>query len=140
MGDERNLYYNKNLKNLAQKLRKNSTKSEIRLWAELLRVKQTGYTFLRQRPVLNYIADFLCKDLKLIIEFDGYSHEFEQQWKKDEERQKELEEAGFKILRFTDNEVMNDLRNVESEITYWIDRLESNKGDDFSPIFPEGTP
>ncbi|NBC64326.1 MAG: DUF559 domain-containing protein [Bacteroidetes bacterium] len=124
MGDDSNLFYNKNLKELAHKLRNDSTKSEIRLWAELLRGKQTGYTFLRQRPVLNYIADFLCKDLKLIIELDGYSHEFEQQWKKDKERQNELEEAGFKILRFTDDEVMNDLRNVESEIMYWIESLE----------------
>lgn len=132
-GDANYLYYNKGLKNLAQKLRNNSTKAEIRLWTELLRGKQTGYTILRQRPVLNYIADFLCKDLKLIIELDGYSHEFEQQYKKDKERQKELEEAGFKILRFTDDEVMNDLRNVESEIMYWIERLESNKGDNSSP-------
>ena len=126
MGDDKNLYYNKRLKNLARKLRNNSTKSEIRLWTELLRGNQTGYTFLRQRPVLNYIADFLCKELKFIVELDGYSHEFEQQWKKDKERQTELEEAGFKILRFTDDEVMNDLRNVESEILYWIDRLDSN--------------
>gem|GEM_PF-313511 len=133
LGDAKYLYYNKSLKMLARKLRNDSTKAEIRLWSELLRDKQTGYTFLRQRPVLHYIADFLSKDLKLIIELDGFSHEFEQQWKKDKERHKELEEAGFKILRFTDDEVMNDLRNVESEIMYWIDRLESNKGDDSSP-------
>lgn len=123
-GDAKYLYYNKDLKTLARNLRNDSTKSEIRLWTELLRGKQTGYTFLRQRPVLNYIADFLCKDLKLIIELDGFSHEFEQQWKKDKKKQKELEDAGFKILRFSDDEVMNDLRNVESEIKHWIDRLE----------------
>ena len=126
MGDDTNLYYNKSLKELARKLRNNSTKSEIRVWTELLSGKKTGYTFLRQRPILNYIADFLCKDLKLIIELDGYSHEFEQQWKKDKERQKELEKAGFKILRFTDDDVMNDLRNVENEIMHWIGRLEEN--------------
>lgn len=131
--DDSNLYYNKRLKELARKLRNNSTKSEIRLWSEFLRGKKTGHTFLRQRPVINYIADFFCKDLKLIIELDGYSHDFEQQWKKDEERQKELEEAGFKILRFTDDEVMNDLRNVESEIMYWLDKLETIKKQDPSP-------
>ncbi len=132
-GDAKYLYYNKKLKTLARKLRNDSTKSEIRLWSELLRGKQTGYTFLRQRPVLNYIADFLSKDLKLIIELDGYSHEFEQQWKKDKEKQKELENAGFKILRFSDDEVMNDLRNVESEIMYWIEKLEPGEGQDPSP-------
>lgn len=125
-GDANYLYNNKDLKNLARNLRKNSTKSEVRLWSELLRGKQTGHTFLRQRPVLNYIADFLCKDLKLIIELDGFSHEFEQQWKKDKKRQIELEKAGFKILRFSDDDVMNDLRNVETEILYWIKKLEKN--------------
>lgn len=126
MGDDqgKNFYYNKSLKELARQLRKNSTKSEIRLWSELLQGKKTGYTFLRQRPVLNYIADFFCKELKLIIELDGYSHEFEQTWKKDNQRQKELEEAGFKVLRFADEDVMKDLRNVESEIMYWIEKLE----------------
>ena len=124
MGDDRNLYYNRSLKKLARQLRNNSTKSEIRLWAEMLQGKKTDYTFLRQRPVLNYIADFLCKELKLIIELDGYSHEFEQKWKKNKLRQKELEEAGFKVLRFSDDEVMKNLRNVESEIMRWIKKLE----------------
>src|SRR6056297_606143 len=122
--DANYLNYNKDLKNLARNLRNNSTKSESRLWSELLRAKKTGHTFSRQRPVLNYIADFLCKNLKLIIELDGFSHEFEQQWKKDKKRQNELEKTGFTILRFTDDEVMNDLRNVETEILYWIKKLE----------------
>ena len=65
----------------------------------------------------------MCKELKLIIELDGYTHNFEQQWKKDLKRQKELEDRGFKILRFADEEVMNDLRNVEIEIDYWIKKL-----------------
>jgi very-short-patch-repair endonuclease len=86
-----------------------------------------GYSFLRQRPVLNYIADFMCKELNLIIELDGYSHSFEQQWKKDLDRQKELENAGFTILRFHDEEVMNDLRNVERVIESWIEDQKKNK-------------
>ncbi|MEX2346339.1 MAG: DUF559 domain-containing protein, partial [Balneolaceae bacterium] len=76
---------------------------------------------------MNYIADFLCKDLRLIIELDGYSHHFEQQWKKDSQRQKELEEAGFTILRFSDDEVMNDIRNVERVIVDKIKKLEERK-------------
>jgi len=123
LGDDRNFYYNKSLKKLARQLRKQSTEAEIRLWSEFLRDKNTGYTFLRQRPVLNYIADFMCKELKLIIELDGFTHNFEQQWKKDLKRQKELKDKGFKILRFADEEVMNDLRNVEIEIYYWIKKL-----------------
>lgn len=100
------LGYNKVLKELARNLRKNSTKAEIRLWSEVLRAgKMKGYPFLRQRPVLNYIADFMCKELKLIIEVDGATHNDEEQWYKDRERQKELEEYGFTVLRFSDDEI-----------------------------------
>ncbi|HET6527538.1 MAG TPA: endonuclease domain-containing protein [Balneolaceae bacterium] len=116
-----NFYYNKNLKEFARKLRKDSTKAEIVLWKEVLRGgKMHGYTFLRQRPVLNYIADFMCKRLMLIIEVDDFMHKSEEQWKLDKERQKELEEAGFTVLRFTDDEVPADLRNVERVIEYWL--------------------
>lgn len=116
------LAYNKKLKELARKLRKDSTPAEIRLWSELLRAgKMKGYTFLRQRPVLNYIADFMCKELKLIIEVDGYSHNFERQWYKDKSRQRELEEHGFTVLRFWDEEIFKDLENVSQIIEQWIE-------------------
>jgi coproporphyrinogen III oxidase len=121
------LGYNKELKELARQLRKNSTKAEIRLWSELLRGgKMKGYTFLRQRPVLNFIADFMCKELKLIIEVDGGTHHDEEQWYKDKGRQKELEEYSFTVLRFTDEKVMNDLKNVSREIEHWIEENESH--------------
>jgi len=117
-----NLSYNKKLKSLARALRKNSTPAEIRMWTELLRAGQMkGFTFLRQRPVGNYIADFMCKELKLIIEIDGESHEIENKWYKDKVRQRELEEMGLTFLRFTNDEVMTDLRNVESILEYWIE-------------------
>ncbi|MDX1670908.1 MAG: DUF559 domain-containing protein [Balneolaceae bacterium] len=116
------LGYNKELKELARQLRKNSTKAEVRLWTELLRGgKMNGYTFLRQRPVLDYIADFMCKELKLIIEVDGYSHHDEQQWWKDSEREKTLIDHGFHVLRFHDEEVMNDLENVRRSLEGWIE-------------------
>lgn len=79
-----------------------------------------GFQFLRQRPVENYIADFLCKELHLIIEVDGITHHNEKQWEKDIIRQEKLQELGFTVLRFSDNEVMHDLRNVESSIEGWI--------------------
>src|SRR5699024_7983474 len=101
--------------------------------------KMMDYSFLRQRSVLNYIADFMCEELQLIIEVDGYTHENERKWYKDLDRQKELEEKGFTVLRFTDEEVMNDLKNVERTINRWIEdrpptpssdrRTGSSKGD-----------
>jgi very-short-patch-repair endonuclease len=116
------LGYNKELKEIARKLRKNSSPAEIRLWTKLLRAKKMkGFQFLRQRPVLNYIADFMCKELRLIIEIDGESHEHENQWYKDQSRQQELEDHGFTVLRFLDEEVFKDLENVSRVIEHWIE-------------------
>lgn len=119
--NESNLYYNKKLKGLARKLRKESTKAEVKLWSEALRGKKMhGYSFLRQRPVLDYIADFMCKELMLIIELDGYSHGFDEMWKLDKIRQQKLEELGFTVLRFSDEEILNDLDNVMRSIEGWV--------------------
>ena len=79
-----------------------------------------GFTFLRQRPVLNYIADFMCKELILIIEVDGHTHGFEEQYKLDIKRQKELENAGFTVLRFSDEEILGDIDNVIRSIEGWV--------------------
>lgn len=118
-----NLGYNKKLKELARNLRKNSTKAEIRLWTELLRAgKLKGYSFLRQRPVLNYIADFMCKDLMLVIEIDGSTHEDDEKWYKDQRRQKELEDYGFTVLRFSDDEILNNLEGVHQKLLEMIKR------------------
>jgi len=117
-----NYGYNSNLKEYARELRNKSTQAEIRLWTELLRAqKMMDYQFLRQRPVLNYIADFMCKELMLIIEVDGISHDDESQWQLDLERQQDLEDFGFTVLRFSDEEVMNDLEYVEQTISQWIE-------------------
>ena len=62
---ENHLLYNKNLQPFANKNRKQMTKAEACLWKYVLRGKQMGYFFNRQRPVLNYIADFMCKELNL---------------------------------------------------------------------------
>ena len=82
-----NLNYNKKLKHRSRKLRNESTMAEIRIWSELLRGrKMLGYPFLRQRPVLHYIADFMCKPLKLIIEVDGFTHDNPEKLRRDNER------------------------------------------------------
>jgi very-short-patch-repair endonuclease len=113
-----NHHYNKNLKPLSKSHRADSTKAEIRLWCELLSKGKMGVSFLRQRPAGNYIADFLCKELKLIIEVDGYSHNFKTD--EDAARDKELAALGFTVLRFTDDEVMRDLPNVQRTLETWI--------------------
>ena len=89
------------------------TKAEACLWKYALKGRtMMGYTFNRQRPALNYIADFMCKELFLIIEVDGFSHYNEEAYKKDLIRQKALEDNGYKVIRFLDNEVLKDIQNV----------------------------
>ena len=117
-----NNYYNKNLKPFAREHRNLSTKAEVRLWCELFRNKQMmGYQFLRQRSIDNYIVDFFCKELKLIIETDGISHTWENAEEKDDQRTKKLEELGYVVLRFDDEEVMTNLDYVKEKIEEWID-------------------
>ncbi len=109
-------HYNKKLQPFASENRKQMTKGEACLWKYALRAKQMGYSFNRQRPVLNYIADFMCKELKLIIEVDGYSHTLEDVIENDIIRQQKLEEAGFKVIRFKDAEVLNEINKVREII------------------------
>ncbi|MFD2246999.1 endonuclease domain-containing protein [Pontibacter ruber] len=117
-----NNHYNQQLKPLAKALRKVSTKAEVRLWSEVLSKGKTGYTFLRQRPIGKYIADFMCKELRLVIEVDGYSHNFKTA--EDAKRDEEVSALGFTTLRFSDEEVMKNLPNVQREIDAFIEGLQ----------------
>ena len=124
MGEKYNYhFYNKNLQPYANRLRKEMTKAEACLWKYVLRAsKMKGYPFRRQRPVLQYIADFMCKELMLIVEVDGSIHELEEVIKNDKERQKALEEAGFTVLRFTNEEVLTNIQWVSSFLEDWIEK------------------
>jgi very-short-patch-repair endonuclease len=120
-------YYNKKLRRYASENRKKMTKAEVHLWTLALRAKQTGYTFNRQRPVLNYIADFMCKELKLIIEVDGYTHLLEDVIKNDAIRQAALEKAGFKVIRFKDEEVLWEMSRVRAVILDTLEQLKKTE-------------
>jgi very-short-patch-repair endonuclease len=116
-------YYNKDLKLRARKLRNNSTKGEIRLWCELLRGRKLrGYQFSRQRPVYNFIADFMCPKLNLIIEVDGTIHNFRK--KKDFKRDQLLTGLGFTTLKFTEEEIRWKIEKVKSVLNEYIDIYE----------------
>ncbi len=123
-----NYHYNERLQPYANALRKNMTKSEASLWKYVLRAGQLqGYKFRRQRPVLNYIADFMCPELMLIIELDGITHLDEEVARKDKIRQQALESVGFTVLRFHDEEVLRDIRNVERVLESFIENFESRQ-------------
>jgi len=123
---ERNNQYNKNLKPFANENRNAMTKAEACLWKFVLRGKKLGFTFNRQRPVLNYIADFMCKELKLIIEVDGYTHLLEDVIKNDLVRQTNLEEVVFKVIRFKDEELLKEIDRVRMVILETLEQLKAN--------------
>jgi very-short-patch-repair endonuclease len=85
-----------------------------------------GYTFNRQRPVLNYIADFMCKELKLIIEVDGYSHTLDEVIEKDIIKQRDLEIAGFTVIRFSDEEVLKRIEDVRRSLELRIEEIKKS--------------
>jgi very-short-patch-repair endonuclease len=125
-----NFHYNKNLKKFARENRSQPTKAENKLWHDALQNRQMlGYRFLRQRPIDKYIADFFSKELKLVIEVDGWSHHFEEVIRKDELKEQRLKALGYCVLRFGDEEVMKDFENVIRTIENWIL--------DFEEKFPE---
>ena len=127
IADKSNNYaYNKALRNYANKLRKNMTKAEASLWKYILKSgKMEGFKFRRQRPILKYIVDFVCLELKLIIEIDGIIHDFEAVVKNDNIRKMELENAGFTLIRFQDREVLGNLEGVAESIALIINDLKA---------------
>ena len=117
--------YNPKLKEFAKYLRKNSTLAEILLWNKI-KGKALGVAFKRQVPIDEYIVDFFCHELMLIIEVDGYSHDFKYEY--DLQRQNKLEVLGFKIVRFGDQMVINDMSNVLRTLEITINKLRAEKG------------
>lgn len=126
--DKNNLWhYNPKLKKYANQNRKQMTKAEACIWKYALSARQMqGYQFRRQRPVLNYITDFLCKELMLIIEVDGLTHDWEKVAENDIIRQHRLEEVGFSVLRFNDEEVLNNIEDVIKTIENYIEEYKIN--------------
>ena len=120
------LPYNRDLKQFSRDLRNNSTLSEVLLWQQVRAGNIRGYKFNRQKPLDNYIVDFYCKRLNLVIEVDGESHNHHAQKVKDEIRQRKLEEFGLQFLRFDDLDVKMNMAYVLQEIHHFIDEFESN--------------
>src|SRR3990167_484081 len=118
--------YNTKLKEVARRLRKSGTLSEVLLWRYLKKKQMCGYDFDRQKPIDNYIVDFFCNELMLAIEIDGESHYGNE--KKDEKRQQKIENNGIEFLRFDDLKVVHNLDGVLKKIENWIDEYETKHG------------
>lgn len=134
---KKNSHYNKELKPLARELRNDSTPGEIILWKDVLRSRNMhGFQFLRQYSIDNYIVDFVCRKLMLIIEIDGYSHNFK--YEEDKVRDAHLNKLGYEVLRFEEKEVKYDIDNVVRVIEDTVLNLEARDHQSPSPPSPRG--
>jgi very-short-patch-repair endonuclease len=103
----------------ARRLRKPLTDAELRLWQFLRSRNLKQFKFRRQHPIGPYIADFICLEMRLIIEVDGSQHQ--QQSEYDGKRTAELEAAGYQVFRFWDNDVLTRSDSVMEAICTALD-------------------
>ena len=96
----------------ARALRRNSTDAERILWSELRGSRLNGASFRRQVPIENYIADFICHAARLVIELDGGQHFSDEGERADARRSAVIEAKGFKVLRFSNLDVMTNRGGV----------------------------
>ena len=107
--------YNPKLKQFSRDLRNHGQLSEALLW-KCLKGKKTGYLFLRQKPILNFIADFFCHELKLVIEIDGASHFTAEAQERDEERDRQMRAIGLTVVRVKDSDVRKNAQMIANGI------------------------
>ena len=122
---------NSTLDKYAKENRKNMTDEEKKVWYQILRGHEPK--FHRQRIIGNYIVDFYCPKLKLIIEIDGYQHFYEENKEYDSKRTEYFEKLGFYVLRFENTEVKKDFENVRYIINNVCESLE--KGINLAPDY-----
>ena len=126
------IYYNPKLKALSRELRKKGTLSEVLLWNVVKGKKIKGDQFIRQKPIGDYIVDFFCSKLKLVIEIDGISHNSKSE--SDQIRQQKIESLGLSVLRFYEWDVKKDIHVVVEVIENWIEKFEKKTQPPASPF------
>ena len=109
----------------ARTLRREATPAERALWEHLSR-RQTGAKFSRQMPVGPFFADFLCRELGLVVELDGFSHDVTPE--RDARRDAWMAREGFTVLRFTNADVRENFEGVVAAIRLEVERLRRLKG------------
>jgi len=104
------------IKARAKELRKRMTYAEKILWQALRKNQLNKYYFRRQHPIKMFIVDFYCHERRLVIEVDGKIHEGEEQHDRDCNRTAELENLGLKVIRFKNEEILQNIRKVCRQI------------------------
>ena len=123
----RNMYFGAkpDLFRMADRMRKDPTEAEKILWKQIKTFRSEGYVFRRQHPIDFYIADFYCHKLKLVIEVDGEIHDREEKREHDDGRTGHLEHYGIKVIRFTNEEVIENEHLVISQIRKFLNEVAS---------------
>ncbi|RIH66377.1 endonuclease domain-containing protein [Mariniphaga sediminis] len=118
IGDNVSMFYNAKpyIFERAKMLRKNMTVAEKILWEQLRGKKLFGLRFRPQHPIDIFIADFYCHPLRLVIEVDGGIHKSKEQKDYDIGREGELKSWEIKVIRFTNEEIENNITQVIKEI------------------------
>lgn len=111
MFSKNHLPYNPRLKDFSRQLRQGGIMAEALLWKQL-KARQIGFQFNRQKPILNYIADFYCKEVGVVVEIDGSSHDTPEAQLKDKERDRQMRVIGLEIIRVSDRDVLRDAVRV----------------------------
>ncbi len=127
------------LKEHARSHRKNATPAENVLWQEL-RNKKTGYKFRREHAISIFLVDFVTIEKKLVVEVDGKYHDDPEQKKYDNERTLFLNDQGYEVIRFTNDEVINNTKQVVEKIKQALATREVlPTGEDFGGVYPMET-
>lgn len=108
--------YNNNLKQPSRDLRNNMTDAEQLLWQRISRKQILGLQFYRQKPILNFIVDFYCPSVSLVIECDGGQHYTAEGLEADRVRDEALAELGLTVLRFDNRQVLTEIDAVVEKI------------------------
>jgi very-short-patch-repair endonuclease len=109
---------NKNALTRAKRLRQTFTPAEETLWSRLRDRRFLGLKFRRQAPIGPYVADFLCHEMRLVLELDGSVHLEPHQISHDQNRDANLQALGYRILRFTNEQLQNDLDSILEAIRH----------------------
>jgi len=104
------------LKQKARFLRNNMTEQEQKLWNIIRNRQFYNYRFLRQYRIGNYIVDFICRSKKIIVEVDGGQHNFDKNIEYDNNRTEYLKSKGYKIIRFWNNDIDNNISGVYEKL------------------------
>jgi very-short-patch-repair endonuclease len=100
----------------ARELRKTMTRQEVKLWVRLRELRTMGFHFRRQSPIGGYIVDFECRRSRVVVEIDGNQHGFDAHRIRDERRDLALNALGYRVLRFTNQDVDRNMDGVRETI------------------------